>query len=191
MHTRRWGDALIAWTPRNDLPLHPDSHSTGRMLARTLVAELTGLDADTIRLESPCPDCGLPHGKPRVVGAAARARVSVSHAGPLTLAIAALDHEVGIDAEQAGASAERLAAIEAVAGASIDPLRHWTRVEAVLKADGRGLRVDPREVSITSDTATLGEHTYALEAIDIEGFVVSVARDAEAIRQQEARTTSR
>ena len=34
-------------------------------------------------------------------------------------------------------------------------IAHWTRVEATLKADGRGLRVDPREVRITGSETEL------------------------------------
>ena len=30
-----------------------------------------------------------------------------------------------------------------------DPLQHWTRIEAVLKADGRGLRIDPAAIGFT------------------------------------------
>ncbi|MFM9878671.1 MAG: hypothetical protein ACKVOG_12615, partial [Rhodoglobus sp.] len=88
---------------------------------------------------------------------------------------------VGLDVELAAGNPVRLAAIEDVAGASPDPLRHWTRIEAVLKADGRGLRVDPREVSVTNDTAQLGDDQYLLFAPQLEpGWVVSVAVAAEA-----------
>jgi len=41
------------------------------------------------------------------------------------------------------------------AGDERDVLQRWVRVEAVLKADGRGLRVDPRDVYfVTDDTDT-------------------------------------
>lgn len=202
MHIGRSGAALIAWTSAGGHAAHPDDSAAiavsrhpealiaGRMLARTLLAELTGLHADTVRLESDCPDCGLPHGKPRGVGAAARAHVSISHAGGHTFAVAALDHAVGIDAEPADASADRLAAIDAVAGASTDPLRHWTRVEAVLKADGRGLRVDPRSVEVDGDTATLEGRQFDLTAVEVDGFVVSVARACEAALVPGARTAT-
>ena len=35
-------------------------------------------------------------------------------------------------------------------------LREWTRVEAVLKADGRGLRVDPAAVTVTGRATARG-----------------------------------
>ena len=46
------------------------------------------------------------------------------------------------------------------AGAERDVLQRWTRVEAVLKADGRGLRVDPREVSFMDDDHDYDDHNH-------------------------------
>jgi 4'-phosphopantetheinyl transferase len=101
------------------------------------------------------------------------------------LAAAAWDHEVGVDLERADAepAAERDQAIAAVAGASgDDALEHWTRVEAVLKADGRGLRVDPSLVRIRTSEETVEAQisddgaSYALASIDLgPGFTATVA----------------
>jgi 4'-phosphopantetheinyl transferase len=96
---------------------------------------------------------------------------------------------VGIDAELLDGDRERFAAIREVTGRStasardgLDALRLWTTIEAVLKADGRGLEVDPRRVGIdgpagmTGSTARVdGGPRFALLGIQSEGLVVTVA----------------
>lgn len=47
------------------------------------------------------------------------------------------------------------------AGDECDVLQRWVRVEAVLKADGRGLRVDPREVYFVADDTDTDAHADA------------------------------
>jgi len=195
MHQLEADHARVAWQIGDGGQLHPDdvavgarsrhpeSFATARMLLRQLVAELAGVDAAAVGFDSACEDCGLPHGKPRVSApAAARGiHVSVTHACELVVVAASAGHPIGVDAEPAGASAERIAAIEDVAGPSSDAILHWTRVEAVLKADGRGLRVDPRTVRVDGNGATLEGATYRLSTVQVDGFVVSVAvADAEA-----------
>ena len=142
---------------------------TGRMLLRELAAELTGLPLESITVTAACPDCGREHGQPRVDGVF----VSLSHAGGVTVAAASADAPVGIDIEPRDAPPERLAAIHDVAGG--DDLAHWTRVEAVLKADGRGLRVDPRAVGIHGSRATLGAASYTLTDAGDDDYVVTIA----------------
>ena len=59
-----------------------------------------------------------------------------------------------MDAEPWVLEAGRVAAIEATAGLAPDDapaVRHWTRVEAVLKADGRGLEVAADGIRFTAD----------------------------------------
>ena len=147
----------------------PERFLAGRMLLRELVAELTGLPLESITVTAACPDCGREHGQPRVDGVF----VSLSHAGAVTVAAASADAPVGIDIEPRDATPERLAAIHDVAGG--DDLAHWTRVEAVLKADGRGLRVDPRAVGIHGSRATLGAASYTLTDAGDDDYVVSIA----------------
>jgi 4'-phosphopantetheinyl transferase len=116
----------------------------GRSLLRTLAAQQLGIAPAEVPLVARCPDCGGPHGQPGVEGSTLR--VSLSHGGGAVVAVAAWDHAIGVDVERAEASPQQEEAILAVAAGH--GIRHWTRVEATLKADGRGLRVDPREVEI-------------------------------------------
>ncbi|CAN5287777.1 hypothetical protein BH11ACT4_BH11ACT4_21930 [soil metagenome] len=116
----------------------------GRMLLRALAAELTGVAAADIRIAARCPDCGGPHGRPVIEGS--RLHVGLAHCPTAVVAAASWDGPIGIDVEQSPGSPEAVAAIGALTG--LADLRHWTRVEAVLKADGRGLRVDPAAVSV-------------------------------------------
>lgn len=144
------------------------------MLLRTLLAELTGSDPATIEISQQCPDCGGAHGKPEVL-APAGFHASVAHCAEGTV-VAISSVPVGVDVELRAGRDDREWAINQVAGVSADPLRHWTRIEAVLKADGRGLRVDPRSVAVTADEATLNSRSYQLRGPDLEaGWVVSVA----------------
>ena len=136
-----------------------DSFIMGRMLLRTLAGEILGIDPQAVPLSATCPDCGAPHGEPRIPGLA----VSLSRCATAVVAVAALEGSVGVDVEPRQGSAERAAAIEEVAGmGSIRAIQRWTSVEAALKADGRGLRLDPRHVDVTADSATLGDARYEL-----------------------------
>ena len=139
--------------------LRPDAARAflaGRRLLHDLVAALAGVDAAEVVVEARCPICGGgAHGRPAVVApeAATRLQLGLAHTDTAVVAVAAWDRAVGVDVELSDAphTPERDHAIATVAGTSgDDPLAHWTRVEAVLKADGRGLRVDPRTVRIST-----------------------------------------
>lgn len=184
------------------------AHGTpsGRALLRALVAELAGatpIDPDAVIIEARCPDCGGDHGRPVVMApdAARHIHVGLSHVGDTVVGVASADRSVGIDAEPAGALAdgERAQRIRELIGRHDgDPLRRWTAIEAVLKADGRGLRVDPATVSLDplepldpADPADpRASHTsawrasvpgdtrrYIVTEVAVEGLVVSVARE--------------
>jgi 4'-phosphopantetheinyl transferase len=147
----------------------PERFLTGRMLLRELAAEATGRPLEQVAISAACPDCGREHGQPRIAGL----HVSLSHAGDRVVAVAHPDRAIGVDLERRDASPERVAAIRKIAGGV--GLEHWTRFEAVLKADGRGLRVDPRHVVVDGDTATLDGGRYELVDASDGDFVVSVA----------------
>ncbi|ANF30685.1 hypothetical protein A0130_02460 [Leifsonia xyli] len=125
-----------------------------------------------IQIEASCPDCGLSHGRPTVAGSSLH--LALAHAGGRAFAVASRV-PVGIDAEPADVPEERRAAIDDLAPGRGDPLRRWTAVEAVLKADGRGLRVVPDAVRLGFRGAALDGRRYRLRPVREPGFVVTIA----------------
>lgn len=151
-----------------------DRRETGRMLLRALAGELApGCD---LRIEQRCPVCGGPHGRPVLPHAPVLA--SVAYADPWVIVAVASDRlasAIGIDAERAGAQPD-LAALFAPAGPP--DLRGWTAIEAVLKADGRGLMVPPDQVRLLPDgraTVPGGDAYLVLPVVADRGMVVSLA----------------
>lgn len=154
----------------------PDA-AGGRALLRALAGELLGIAPQDVPLVQRCPDCGGPHGRPVIEGS--ELRVSLSRCALGTVAAAVWGRALGVDVEPRRLPAERLEAIRTIAGG--EGVEHWTAVEAVLKADGRGLRVDPRRVRVAGTTAWIdGDPVrYALETPDLgpaaAGVQVTVA----------------
>ena len=128
-----------------------DSFLAGRMLVRRLAGEQLGIAPADVPLVAVCPDCGGPHGRPMIEGSTLEVGLSRCAAG--IVAVAAWNRRIGVDIEATSDADRHRDAIRRVAGG--EGLEHWTRVEATLKADGRGLRIDPREVSVTTDGAEL------------------------------------
>lgn len=126
----------------------------GRALLLGLIDDLAGTSDAT--LFAHCPRCGSgEHGALQVAGAAVAA--SLSYAGPL-IAVAAVPtaaaSHVGVDLEECGASDAAGASLSDLAAlwapAPPPTLAEWTRIEAVLKADGRGFALPPTAVSISA-----------------------------------------
>jgi 4'-phosphopantetheinyl transferase len=95
---------------------------------------------------------------------------------------------IGLDLESASIDRERATAIATLTGErftdSSDAVRRWTQIEAVLKADGRGLRVSPDAVSFEPDArggafAQIADRpgtTYRVRPVEVgAGFVMSLA----------------
>jgi 4'-phosphopantetheinyl transferase len=134
-----------------DLLLRRGTAVDGHAMLRALVAELAAVAPEDVRIVARCPDCGGEHGRPVVMApdAATEVRVSLAHTGDITVAAALVGGSVGVDAEQrtpGEGTATTDAGDSVPAPHTADELRQWTRIEAVLKADGRGLRVDPATV---------------------------------------------
>ena len=146
-----------------------------REVSRALLAELL----PRARFVSRCASCGGDHGRVRVEGT--DAVVSVSYApGWAVVAVALGLRTIGVDAAPRDADGlERVLPGEARAG-------DWARVEAVLKADGRGLVVDPARVTVTPGRegwwaridGTAGDEALTWRGWDLDGplgVVVAVA----------------
>ncbi|WP_374010593.1 hypothetical protein [Leifsonia sp. LS-T14] len=127
-----------------------------------------------IHIDARCPDCGLAHGRPRAEAAGAPVHLALAHAGASAFAVAARA-PVGIDAEPLTVDADRLAAIDDLAPGRGDPLRRWTAIEAVLKADGRGLRLAPDTVRVGLRSARLDGVRYGVTTSRAADCVVTVA----------------
>lgn len=133
----------------------------GRRFAvgRLLLAELVpAVKADAVTIESLCAHCGGDHGRPRVVGAPYA--VSVSYAGEMVVAAAAprestsaLGVDIATRSDDVDAPLTELAGL--FAPRTPPGLRTWTEIEAVVKADGRGLRIPPADVAFGGPSATL------------------------------------
>ncbi|KAB1636445.1 4'-phosphopantetheinyl transferase family protein [Pseudoclavibacter terrae] len=168
--------------------------------------------APVAALEVVCSNCGsTTHGKPSMPGLPVL--ISLAYAGTTVfVALASADDvsALGIDVEELridedsasarpagalpisgagpGADPDRDAAPRAPSGDAVDPaldLEWWTAVEAVLKADGRGLRVDsslvrfePGEGRADGDehARVAGEEaSYRIHRAVAERFLVAVA----------------
>lgn len=133
----------IAWTHTA-----PDARrETAHALIRALGADLA--PGSDLRIEQHCAVCGGPHGRPLLPDAPVLA--SITYADPWVVVAAARTKDaaaIGIDAEPVGAEPDLRALF-----APADPpdLRGWTAIEAVLKADGRGLLLPPDQVRFTRD----------------------------------------
>lgn len=146
---------------------------TGRVLARTVVGQRLGLAPADVALDSTCPDCGKPHGRPRVVGSTLE--LSITHAGervglalidgvPVGLDVEATSRNSGDELLRYTLSPAELATVEALPaddrGAAF--FRYWTRKEAVMKATGLGLKLPLRSITL----APPGEPPRLLSATD-------------------------
>lgn len=130
--------------------------AAGRLLLAELIPEL--ISTDSIRLTSVCDQCGGDHGRPRVEGAPFA--VSIGHAGDMVIAAAvALESAsaVGIDIEPRRSDDDAaLSELTRLFAPRPPPgLRDWTEIEAVVKADGRGLRIPPSDVAFGVRSARL------------------------------------
>lgn len=138
---------------------------TSRALLKRLVGNLTDTRPALVRLSYDCSLCGRPHGRPVVIepGASVGWHVSLSHTGCHVMVAATLAGPLGVDVERSAAvgfdgfddvaltSAEQTV-LQRCAPAAQARARavYWTRKEAVLKATGRGLAVDPCSLEVSA-----------------------------------------
>lgn len=131
------------------------SRDADREALRAFVAEVTDTDPALVRVVRRCPHCGAAdHGRPSALVADRQVPVSLARtSGAVVLAVG--PGPLGVDVERPSrvtaaaldvfTPGERARAAAEVLPAAGDAHRTacWAVKEAVLKRDGRGLRVDP------------------------------------------------
>ena len=138
-----------------------------RGLLRLVLARYLDVPPAEVDVVRRCPHCGRAHGRPRLGGRHATAteaiEFSVTHGGDLLVLAFAGGGPVGVDVEPVGAledvraelidftltATERVRLLEIPAPERTRVfLRHWTGKEAILKALGTGLDVEPQAVTL-------------------------------------------
>lgn len=170
---------------------------TGRVLAKTVTAERLSMAVEEVRFDATCDDCGKPHGRPRVPGAALM--LSISHSGDLIGVAATAGTAVGLDVETATRRADdslieyALSPLERVAVSDLSPevrtmafFTYWTRKEAVMKATGKGLKIPLQSITFSGhdeqarllssgDAALDPDRTRLVDLKATEGYRAAVA----------------
>ena len=142
--------ARLGWDPRLD------ERARILALARELVAEHEGVDEESVRVdyETPAQFGHLVQLEATVSGAAVPLTIKAASFRTATVvAVADADVPIGLDIRDLqpddGHAARDAPALPPIDGGSDQTLlAHWTRVQAVLAADGRGLRVHPEHVRL-------------------------------------------
>ena len=193
-----WGPVRVAWAALASEATDRQALRDGRrMLAHallsTLVGELAPGAPSTVTRR--CATCGADdHGVPSTPGAPVA--VSIAYAGAAVAVAAAPQAEVaavGVDLERVTAAGRHAPLAELgvlFAPGAAPSLEGWTLLEAALKADGRGLRVELADCVIREALAAAsrdGAVEYEVGAPDradlisaavldgLPGFVLSVA----------------
>jgi 4'-phosphopantetheinyl transferase len=158
-------------------PVDADRCVTSAGLLRRAADLLTADGPPVARVGRWCRSCGrlADHGRPIALDGNGRpipqVFLSSSHSGPVVVAAASADAPVGVDVETAAALRSWLAAdldgfdqltlspAERAALARLEPtranparLRLWVRKEAVLKAAGVGLAIEPNRLTLRGAT---------------------------------------
>ncbi|CAL9585386.1 hypothetical protein SUDANB176_05123 [Streptomyces sp. enrichment culture] len=163
---------------------------TAHVLLRLVVAARTGVEPRRVRLVRTCRGCGGAHGKPRLAHPPADLEFSLSHCTGLVAVAVTAGRPVGVDVETvrdldgdrarlprlvlSEAEQRVLAALPADLAAAAFT-RYWARKEAVLKATGDGLAVNPADLTVSGpDTPAVlldwrgrPDHRAALSLADV------------------------
>ncbi|NLU78266.1 4'-phosphopantetheinyl transferase superfamily protein [Micromonospora sp. HNM0581] len=134
-------------------------HLTARALTRLVLAGMLDAPASGLHFEATCRQCGGKHGKPVLSRPRSPVTFSVAHSHQWCVVAFAVHAAIGVDIEQIAISGNRLPlralapAEQAVVDTAEDRtaafVRYWTRKEALLKATGDGLTVDPATITVT------------------------------------------
>lgn len=129
-----------------------DRYVAGASLLRLVVSRLSDVPAADIQVDRTCRHCEVWHGKPHVPRTGLH--VSVSHSGDAVQVACTQAAPVGVDT-QSRRSRVTPAMLALLANAGLPCgdaegfLVTWTRVEAVVKATGEGMRVPLDQVRVT------------------------------------------
>ena len=146
---------LLDANTRTRLPsTNRDAAASAHALLRLVLSELTGYAPQQHRIDRSCPTCGsADHGRPVLRNAGVH--VSLARTRTAVAVAVSPDAPVGVDVEHVartrfdGFCTVTLGPRE-TASDDRQRARAWTRKEAVLKARGTGLSVDPRSVDVRS-----------------------------------------
>lgn len=155
-------------------------------LLRGEAARFHDVPPDRIVIAHACPRCGSDeHGRPHLLPTASvrtPAHVSLARAGELSVVALTDAGPVGVDVEPARAAGfpgfDDVARHPVEQG--IDPTVSWVHTEALLKAHGLGLAVDPRDVGIDADGSVTWDSPHSppgpawLRDLAVPGHVASV-----------------
>jgi phosphopantetheinyl transferase len=184
---------------------------TARVLLKTLIGGLSGMRPTDVRLAYTCNRCGEPHGRPVITApdVATSFHVSVAHSGNRVVVAASTAGPVGVDVEPL--SATLFDGFDDVALSARERRRllrmdeetrpaaraaYWVRKEALLKARGNGLTLDPAGIDVSRPPAQLRDldlgdgYATALRGAEDQprpfARVVGVDRDVRRTRNQGA-----
>ncbi|NYJ07939.1 4'-phosphopantetheinyl transferase family protein [Petropleomorpha daqingensis] len=154
-------------------------------VARSLLGTALGVAPAEVPIDRTCPECGAPHGKPRVAGGP---QFSVSHADDVVVVAVHAARAVGVDVEAVARCTPDLAAVLPGHAAGPEALaRAWVRAEAVAKATGQGLGgeaaparvalVDlPAPAGFAAALAVLGSGPVRVHTHDAAGLLAQSSR---------------
>lgn len=152
----------------------------GRSLVDALVRGLFPDASDWTIGTRACERCGQRHGAVELTGVPAVAGVSYAR-GLVVAAVAPTQaaSRLGVDVELDASDTTRTHDLEQLLGRGRLPMpRRWTRIEAVLKADGRGLRLEPSDVRLRGEDAAIAHSPHRYHVADVPGpagYVISLA----------------
>lgn len=173
-----------------------ETRTADREALLAFVAEVTGADPTMVSGGRRCAHCGsTAHGRPWAAVGDRQLGVSLSRTdGALALAVG--PGALGVDVERVGRVAAAPLDVFAPgerarsAGHAALLAACWAGKEAVLKRDGRGMRVDPGavDVDVAAGSAVLEGVTHAVTVVRLdEDLVLAVAADGVPLQLEDRR----